>query len=109
MTLPGYQGLSREQRLAKLAKDRPLAGVVPKGYAQGVPESKACSSPPPPDQAWGCLGPYVPYFETTLRETRPIKVRFVTTVTAPSAFEARKLAAVILECEPQHITMEAVR
>lgn len=81
-------------KVARIRRARPLADLS-KGFATAVPTAHV-AQPPPPDQAWGCLGP--------LRGS----TRWVCTVTAPSAFKARELAAIELQCEPGELQIARV-
>lgn len=87
--------MTTKETLARIRATRPLASLG-KGWATGVSPSEAVSTPPPPGQAWGCLGP--------LRGD----TRWVCTVTAPSWVEAKQRAAIELQCEPYEVVMEAV-
>jgi hypothetical protein len=84
-----------KEKLEKIRETRPLASLD-KGWATGIPETRSPCTPPPADQAWGCLGPLVG------------GTRWVCTITAPSAFAARREAAVELGCEPYEVNLEAV-
>lgn len=85
------------QKHAQIKRERPLAGLYPKGHVfGGVPESVAVGSPKSGDQEWRCSGPKAPNGS-----------RKHCTVVASTEFLAKHAAALDLKCEPGQIEATA--